>query len=186
MIDALKLTTTAFLKKIRTRSKKLKEKLQLTIVKITSVNLHPRAQLPAYHHPYSNISSHCSRKKSSTLQAHIVILLSILSIHTKNFTRFYKMIVMTQCELGCSKYKTVMLVRLTVLFSFVGECQFLFVTFYMICYYYLYCLSLRDILYFFFSRMSFFFHLFPYITVTYDRFFHYFSHIDFLLYYVCL
>lgn len=55
MIDTLKLTTTAFLKKIRTRNKKLKEKLQLTIVKITSVNLHPRAQLPAYHHPYSYI-----------------------------------------------------------------------------------------------------------------------------------
>ena len=89
---------------------------------------------------------------------------------------------MAQCELECSKYKTVVLVRLTVLFSFVGECQFLFVPFYMICYYYLYCLSLRDILYSFFSRISFFFIFCPYITVTYYRFFNSFSLIDFILY----
>ena len=54
---------------------------------------------------------------------------------------------MKQCELGCSKYKTVMYVRQMVLFSFGEECHFLFVTFFIIFYYYGYCLSLRYILY---------------------------------------
>ena len=64
---------------------------------------------------------------------------------------------MAQSELGCSKYKTTMLIRQIVLLPFGEERQFLLLTFYMIFYYCCYYLSLRY--YFsFFSLVSFSFY----------------------------
>ena len=62
MIETLKLATSVFLKKIKNCNKKVKDKLQLAMIKPPSLNLLPRVHLPADQNPYSNVSSHCSKK----------------------------------------------------------------------------------------------------------------------------